>query len=301
MSSLNRPYRRSTIQNFSSTMRLILLFALLAISFGVQSQQSPQAPQIPAKQNSNSAIKSKDETTQQKQNPANPSAAIKTITANNPKKEGSQNGNKANDEATEFGQIFDNRLKITDTLLAIFTFFLVVIGWWQGSKLKKTVGAMHDEFIASHRPKIILREAFCEDNETDHPINVKYTLVNVGETRARIVHSAVEVRFIPQQLTFGPEAAPSMRDGRNDLGNLFLEAGEEIELSHISDRHWRSNDNTRHAFAEPYYGVFFCGHLVYEDDRKVRRHTAFWRKYDLQASRFYFSKDTAWEQLDYSD
>jgi hypothetical protein len=71
---------------------------------------------------------------------------------------GQSDADKARDEASEFWSIFGRRLKITDSLLALFTFFLVAIGIWQGIQLKRTVDAVRDELNATHRPELIARE-----------------------------------------------------------------------------------------------------------------------------------------------
>ena len=192
-------------------------------------------------------------------------------------------------------------------LLVGVTALLAIIAIWQGFQLKSTVKVTKEsvdlarqEFLSTHRPKIILRDAFCNDNEIGNPIVVTYTLVNIGETGARIVLGGVEVQVITGG-TFSPDQAPSVNEGCSGIDGLFLEPGEERKMTHYSHRHWRTDDSSRHAFSENLFGVFFCGHLIYEDDRKVRRHTAFWRKYDLAASRFYVVDHPALKALEYSD
>lgn len=59
---------------------------------------------------------------------------------------------KAGEEASEFWSFSGRRLKITDSLLALFTFLLVVIGSWQGYHLKRTV----DSGIRSERAFLYL-------------------------------------------------------------------------------------------------------------------------------------------------
>jgi hypothetical protein len=43
------------------------------------------------------------------------------------------------EDRTEFWPVFGRRLKITDTLLAVFTFLLLAAAIWQGIQLKRTV------------------------------------------------------------------------------------------------------------------------------------------------------------------
>lgn len=166
---------------------------------------------------------------------------------------------------------------------------------------KQSVRLAREEFISTHRPKIILRDAICTDNEIGNQIVVSYTLVNIGETRARIVLWGAEVQLITNE-AFDLPQTPSMAEGWHEgFGGAVLEPGEERTGKHYSICHWRTDDGSRHGYEEQRRGLFFCGHLVYEDDRNIRRHTAFWRKYDLTTSRFYLVNHPTLAALDYAD
>ncbi|HXC65822.1 MAG TPA: hypothetical protein VN638_00300, partial [Nitrospiraceae bacterium] len=161
---------------------------------------------------------------------------------------------------------------------------------------KKSVELAREEFLSTHRPRIILRDAFCRDNEIDHPIVVTYTLVNIGETRGRIVMWGADI-----QLNTGGDLLPYQLPSMYKHDSGFLDPGEERQDAHYSIRQWRTDDQSRHAFVEDSLGVFFCGHLIYEDDRMVRRHMAFWRKYDFSTSRFYIVSHHTLKALEYAD
>ena len=165
---------------------------------------------------------------------------------------------------------------------------------------KESVDLARKEFISTHRPKIILRDAYCLDNEIDSPIIVHYVLVNSGETPARIILSVLELKLIYGP-GFGAETPPSIQNNQNDIGDLPLDPGEEVTRTYSGTRHWRTDDGSRFKSNYSYEGVFFYGHIIYEDLNGIKRHTAFWRKYDLDTSRFYLCKDPAFESLDYAD
>jgi hypothetical protein len=219
--------------------------------------------------------------------------------------------------------------KATDWLLALFTGLLWWATWglrsstdklWQVAKTQLTDARIAAEaardsakaavdgntlnremFIATHRPRVILRDAYCVNNEIGDPIQVFYTIANIGETKARVVQSSLNVAFVTGA-AFGAEVVPTLIADRNDIGPVTLEAGQQLEdQSFVSTRRWDAEDGTRHTFTDTFIGVFFRGHILYEDDRGVSRHTAFYRKYDLKTSRFYALQHEGMKPLDYAD
>lgn len=156
------------------------------------------------------------------------------------------------------------------------------------------------QFLATHRPKIILRDAFCENNEIGDEITVTYVIVNVGESPARIVESKMEVRLITTEGSgFGPHPRISLNEGENEIGDFSIEPGEGKILIHNSGRKWQAF--ARHEFANQEFGVFFCGDIAYEDSRDIKRHAMFFRKYDLGQCRFFQINTPTMRALDNSD
>lgn len=88
-------------------------------------QPLAQAPEINAEQQSNGSLERKADHYEQqehlKPHVIGPSGPIA-------QQQGTGDANKSNDQGTEFWTIFGHRLKITDTLLAAFTFLLVLVG-----------------------------------------------------------------------------------------------------------------------------------------------------------------------------
>ncbi len=76
--------------------------------------------------------------------------------------------------------------------LVAATILLAAIAIWQGVQLMRTVDLGREEFIAAHRPRIILRDSTTEQFMGEL-IVVEYILSNVGDAPATIVSSAIRV------------------------------------------------------------------------------------------------------------
>jgi hypothetical protein len=79
------------------------------------------------------------------------------------------------------------------------------------------------EFIATHRPRVILREVYFADDK------IWFRLVNTGDGKATIVESwlMIETPIVKSALR------PLLSTGHNDLGRLVLVGGEMKELDYV--------------------------------------------------------------------
>lgn len=103
--------------------------------------EAPSPPQVPIKKKSNSAVESKDKTDQKPEATNNPSAAIPESESPNTKAESSQYTSKGTEDSadpTEFFIVGSYKFRITDALLAVFTFLLVIVGVFQVHGLNQT-------------------------------------------------------------------------------------------------------------------------------------------------------------------
>jgi hypothetical protein len=141
-----------------------------------------------------------------------------------------------------------------------------------------------DEFISSHRPRVILRDVIWEGYADIH-----YTLVNIGETRATIIESWVLVEFVQQ----GFAVRPLRSFGHDDLGRIVLSAGEMREFTcavpgelsvamKYPDIRRIGIDGKEPVFGERY----FTGTIVYIDDTGIRRQSVFRRIRDDKSRSF---------------
>jgi hypothetical protein len=149
----------------------------------------PQTPKVQAQQHSDSAVKS-----EQHAQGNNPSVA-------KPNQQNATNhGEKAEEDGTEFWPPFLGlRLKITDSLLAVFTFGLFVFTgllWRSTEKLwnagEKQLRLSREALVADQRAWLILKEFEIEsvkfgevvDGVADVSVEINWRIENVGRTPA---------------------------------------------------------------------------------------------------------------------
>jgi hypothetical protein len=111
-------------------MRLFVLALLLFISSPAQSQQPNQTPNIQTKKNTEGGLKGEQKSKTQKDT-GNPATAGKPqVSPLIGEEKAKRDSSESHEEGTEFWPPFAGyRLKITDTLLALFTFGLFVATW----------------------------------------------------------------------------------------------------------------------------------------------------------------------------
>lgn len=119
---------------------VLISVAFFAAYSGGRLEVSQQAPKMIADEQSKH---SDDGPYRQEQSPVYQRAPPKSVSSNDLPKERSDDRNYGVEQGSEYwpSPIFGVRLKVTDSLLAAFTFFLVVIGAYQGYQLWKTVAA----------------------------------------------------------------------------------------------------------------------------------------------------------------
>lgn len=168
---------------------------------------------------------------------------------------------------------------------AFFTGLLFCVAFIQVIMFRRQLGLMRTEFNATHRPKIILRDATTEQ-DMGELIVIKYTLANVGDATAKIVAGAMQVHVF-KGWQFDPDNLPEIENVKSDIDRITLKPGEQVKLSFTSPTlRWSGDNDTCHTFLEPEYGMFFSGQIVYEDREGTRRHTGFRRKYSSDQHRF---------------
>ncbi len=117
------------------------VFALLSLSASAQSQQAPpQTPKVQTEQQPNSAAEPEPQRAQKTNTAEEKTTIADTNTADNAEGKADRDAQKRTEEAGEYWPfpIFGARLKITDSLLALFTFFLIIVGIVQGIFLRLT-------------------------------------------------------------------------------------------------------------------------------------------------------------------
>jgi hypothetical protein len=179
-------------------------------------------------------------------------------------------------------------LKLSDLLVVTFTFWLVIIGAWQGYQLKRTVDSAREEFVAAHRPKVVVRREQVRNSDTEPGIS--YVIANVGESEARNIRANINVRSIPasEASRFLHESIPTYRSApweelSKQLDKPTFKSGERAFLFFKADdlvpARWASVVRGDHR-------LFFFGLIQYEDSTGVTRESAFFRTYQVATSAF---------------
>jgi hypothetical protein len=154
------------------------------------------------------------------------------------------------------------------------------------------------EFISTHRPKLVVRELLMLEPENDErTIAVQYVIANIGEGNARIVESWVEVKFSRDRRLWPIQRA----EGANLIGNTLLRPGTHVFREQGSSVSLLSLATGRQIFQaghHPVQIVFFRGFIIYLDDNLVRRKTAFCRIWNWESRRFDRVDDPDYEYVD---
>jgi hypothetical protein len=187
---------------------------------------------------------------------------------------------------------------VASIAVAVFTGTL----WWSTRGMLKAtsdnIKLMRDhlmlgrnEFISTHRPKIILREAIIGSVLEGKPISVIMHFANVGETAGTIVRSHVSVEIVSvDRLMLHPTV-----DNTNDFGEIKLGPGEARLVRFPKETPtWegekfklRSLQTTEGVKTRRDFTVHLVGQLIYMDELRTPRRTAFRRELYPERQRFY--------------
>ena len=172
----------------------------------------------------------------------------------------------------------DDPIAAATIAVAFFTFCLIVVGYWQSRQLSKTVDAMRDNFLSTHRPKIRVKHLVPNPEiESGKPINVKLVIVNVGVTEAFVKELAIKSLILPSSKKLPPRPQYSGGIARLDPGRL--ESGVTIPLKEVTI-HDPLTDAEHAAIRGGSQKLYCYGYIRYEDARKRIRDTAFCRAWE---------------------
>ena len=166
----------------------------------------------------------------------------------------------------------------------------------QADIINKQQAVGRQEYFATHRPKLVVREVVM--TERTPYVKIQFAVANVGASDAAVVESAavfwhgsaalLRVRDIPAAQEIGAVTIASGDRHTHEITSdiqgfgLFLAAGE------LDARFWDR--------ADPFV---FRGYIIYQDPiTEIRRRTAFWRVYNASAQRFGAVDDPDFEYAD---
>ncbi|HVM85874.1 MAG TPA: hypothetical protein VMW18_18415 [Candidatus Binatia bacterium] len=195
------------------------------------------------------------------------------------------------------GGIFDSwraqpNVAISSAIAALAV-VIALASFSQTRLVRKRLENVKSDFFAAFRPKFIVRDVYAPHFNPGEPIEVRYTVCNVGGSPAKIVESSIAVEVLRASgLALVPQC-----NGRNPVGEIVLNPGEAHSLGFRSaEVTWEKNFIRAGSANAP--KLVFAGQLGYEDARGVRRRTSFCRSFDVKRERFYPMGDP---ELEYAD
>jgi hypothetical protein len=159
---------------------------------------------------------------------------------------------------------------------------------------ERQFGLARDEFISTHRPKLVVRQFQIDPTSPGQPLRVTFSVINVGSTDATVRSIAGEVVIW------------------NTLSNHYLEPGIDPVLRPIQNTILKSGTRSaftaqsRFLFQQSHIGavqtasyqIRCLGEIAYADGLGVLRRTGFHRRYDIANDKFLRSDDPDEEYCD---
>jgi hypothetical protein len=265
----------------------ISLLILVAGLIHALKQHFPYAPQINAEQKADSTFKGDKKSEKE----GNPSATHQI--------DRRENLQEAENEGTEFWPPFVGlRLKITDSLLAVFTLGLLVFTallwgstdnlWKAGERQLKLIEA---EFVSAHRPRLIVRHVGLAADHAlavttilmghDADIRGSLSIVNGGATTARIVRATCKIYFSNIGL---PVRSPLMYENPSVLlePKTVIKGGESTVIEIWDKVDFGPPDSTGlrniRQFEDEGWIVYVMGEIRYQDDSGADHFMGFCRE-----------------------
>lgn len=161
----------------------------------------------------------------------------------------------------------------------------------QTRMVRRRLETVKNEFFTALRPRLMLRDVHAPSCRLGEPIEVTYTICNIGSSAAQIVESVLSLDV--QQWT-SPRRVP-LPAGKNAIGDVALSAGEAKTFTYQApERTWNKNL----VKESEVIALIFCGRIGYMDASGVVRETSFCRAFDGTRERFFPLRDP---ELEYAD
>jgi hypothetical protein len=189
---------------------------------------------------------------------------------------------------------------VSSFIIAVFTVVLAWVSYYQSRLIRKSIDLSKSEFIATHRPKIIIRfiqGPFVETN--DGPQTIWVTVANIGVNKATIIEWGADLarRKGNDWMTPGLDARPKI------IAPVVLISGERHTFVVMGKTPYDDNQifaDTFNDLADSADKVELCavGVIRYADESNIVRETGFFRVYHPASEIFVPSKNTGEEYED---
>ncbi len=161
---------------------------------------------------------------------------------------------------------------IATVLIAAFTLTLYEATNKQGRLTQKAIELARDEFVATHRPRVVLQKIVEWDfGEIKRLASVDVVIANAGETAATVLDWSAIVYIQRNDNGFSPDMNVSIE---RMPATFDLEAGEERRVAAVQKSlFWGSGDLMAGEAV-----MFLVGVICYEGNDGIRRNTGFARR-----------------------
>ena len=172
-----------------------------------------------------------------------------------------------------------NLTAISTVVIAAFTIVLAVVGYFQARLIRQSIDLARQEFIATHRPRIIVRFVQGPVDDGKEPEFVWVTIANIGEASATITAVGYGLAHRRGRNNWLP---PGLAAGFHDISPTVLESGGRLTFK-VSAQNV-TDDAAIAASALDDGELCAVGQIRYQDGNGRRLEMAFLRVHDGQGN-----------------
>jgi hypothetical protein len=176
---------------------------------------------------------------------------------------------------------------VATVFIALFTIVLAWVTTVQARLTRRAVTLARDEFVSTHRPKLIVREILMLEHID--PIRVRFVIANSGTTKARIIESHVEIQYLSANILLPLQPV----EYANEIGATRLKPGSRIFHEHSNTIVEHPEDFQPNQPGDTY--LYFRGFIVYAGSSGTLYRTGFCRRYNSRDKRFRIVEDSDYE------
>jgi hypothetical protein len=161
-------------------------------------------------------------------------------------------------------------------------------------------------FLAAHRPRLIVRQVSISELVIDPELTssigaISYTIANTGNLPTTIVECRIQIRHggDNRELEIIDDGRPIYEGPPGACVGKEVLAGASIRETYVDEGSAVADFIALAKMGRPQdvpFGLF--GYITYEDEMKVQRTTAFWRRYSNETGRFVAADDPDYEYQD---
>lgn len=281
-------------------MRVLLAIAAIAVSGACFA-----SPEEPGKQKTGSNPKTSATQEKQSTNVVSPVFEINIGKQDQPHAEKTESHSAEKFAIDRDIRDFTGQLANYTLWLACATIVLGVIGAVQGVFLWKTVDLARSEFLATHRPKLLIRKTLFKNivENGQERLAIAYEVVNTGDTVATI--NRISTRVIEQDAELDPEIMPDYADSvaKNiEVAPGYVQLTDPISGEQATEIGFVQGYAQTQASANGIVSVgayfHFFGFIEYKDELGRFRRTGFLRKCNASSENFVVVANPEYEYQD---